>query len=283
MHDIILTLSCPDKSGIVAAVSTLIAQYQGSIIEANQHSEHDSQHFFMRVELRFPGSDSELNQFQSQFSEISKRFDMQASIHPAHHKKRLVVLVSKHDHCLVDILYRWRNGELRADIPCVISNHEDLRPYVEWHNIPYYYIPVSAENRDQAFSEISALYEKYEGDIMVLARYMQILPPDFCRHHSGKIINIHHSFLPSFSGAKPYHQAHEKGVKLIGATCHYVTEVLDAGPIVEQDVIRVGHHHSVDDMARLGRDVERQVLARGLRYHLEDRIFLHQNKTIVFE
>src|SRR5205085_2343377 len=186
------------------------------------------------------------------------------------------------DHCLSDLLYRWRNQEFDFDIACVISNHADLRSFVEFHQIPYFHVPVTPDTREAAFAETEKLIVKHRADTTVLARYMQILPEWMCERFAGKIINIHHSFLPSFSGGKPYHQAYERGVKLIGATCHYVTTDLDAGPIIDQDVIRVDHSDSVEDMMRLGRDVEKTVLARGLRYHVQDRVLVHQNKTVVF-
>ena len=196
-------------------------------------------------------------------------------------KKRLVILVSQQDHCLNDLLHRWRSGELRVDIPCVISNHQDLRSFVEWHGISYIHIDTQ-ENKATAFDRIAALFVQNNGDCMVLARFMQILPPALCQKFPGRIINIHHSFLPSFAGARPYHQAYQRGVKLIGATCHYVTDELDAGPIIEQDTMRIDHSDTVDDLVRYGRDIERTVLSRGLRYHIEDRVLVCGNKTIVF-
>jgi formyltetrahydrofolate deformylase len=224
-----------------------------------------------------------LDGFCKQFAETAERFQMQWQVSDTGRNKRVVVLVSRLDHCLNELLYRWRSKDCGFDIVCVISNHEELRGYVEWHGIPYYHIPVSAGTRDEAFTRVLGLYEQHQGDVMVLARYMQILPPGLCAQLRGRIINIHHSFLPSFVGAKPYHRAAERGVKLIGATCHYVTEELDAGPIIEQDVVRVDHADTVDDMVRLGRDIEKLVLARGLRYHVQDRVLLHRQKTIVFD
>lgn len=200
-------------------------------------------------------------------------------------KKRLVVLVSKQDHCLNDLLHRWRSGELLVDIPCVISNHDDLRSFVEWHGIPFVHLDMSASNaaaKTATFDKIAALYKQHRGDCMVLARFMQIIPASLCQQYPGQIINIHHSFLPSFVGAKPYHQAYQRGVKLIGATCHYVTEALDEGPIIEQDTVRIDHGDTVGDLVRYGKDIEKSVLARGLRYHVEDRVLICGNKTIVF-
>jgi formyltetrahydrofolate deformylase len=191
-------------------------------------------------------------------------------------------MASREAHCLADLLYRYHEGELDCEIPCVISNHDDLRSMVEWHNIPFYHVPVDKENKQPHFEEVSRLIREHSAETVVLARYMQILPSDICAEYAHRIINIHHSFLPSFAGAKPYHQAHERGVKLIGATCHYVTEELDAGPIIDQDVVRISHRDLPEDMVRLGRDVEKTVLSRGLRWHLEDKILVQGNKTVVF-
>ena len=190
--------------------------------------------------------------------------------------------VSKQEHCLYDLLARWKGGELNVDIPCVISNHETLRGFVEWHGIPFHHVPVTPDTKPAAYAGIKRRFEEERGDVMVLARYMQILSPELCAAFAGRIINIHHSFLPSFAGAKPYHQAYQRGVKLIGATCHYVTAELDQGPIIEQDVIRVDHSDSPDDLVRYGKDIEKAVLARGLRFHIEDRVLVDGIKTIVF-
>lgn len=224
----------------------------------------------------------EIAELRDRFSPIAASFQMSWNITDSAVKKRVVILVSKLDHCLYDLLARWRSGELAIEIPAVISNHETLRSLVEWHGIPYIYIPVTAATKAVAYAKIAHLFTELHGDTMVLARYMQILSSDLCDRYPGQILNIHHSFLPSFVGAKPYHQAYERGVKLIGATCHYVTTELDAGPIIEQDVIRIDHSDSVEDLVRYGRDIEKNVLARGLRYHVEDRVLLHGNKTVVF-
>jgi formyltetrahydrofolate deformylase len=197
-------------------------------------------------------------------------------------KKRIVVLVSKQEHCLYDLLARWQSKELDVEIPCVISNHETFRGFVEWHGIPFHHVPAGPDNKREANAEIARLFEQAQGDVMVLARYMQVLPPELCEKYPGRIINIHHSFLPSFVGAKPYHQAYLRGVKLIGATCHYVTAELDAGPIIEQDTVRIDHGDTVEDLVRYGKDIEKAVLARGLRYHVEDRVLLNGNRTVVF-
>ena len=277
-----LIVSCPDRVGIVAAVSGFLAEHGGWITEASQHADATTGWFFMRYEIRADSLPFDLEGFQQAFAPIGERFGMDWRITDAARPKRVVLMASTLDHCLADLLHRWRSRDLQFDIPCVIANHESLREFVEWHGIPYHYVPVPKEDKQAAFAEVSALVDRYTADAVVLARYMQILPPDLCARYAGRVINIHHSFLPSFVGARPYHKAFERGVKLIGATCHYVTEELDAGPIIEQDVIRVSHDDSVEDLIRLGRDVEKAVLARGLRYHLEDRVLIHGNKTVVF-
>ena len=276
-----LTLSCPDRVGIVAAVSGFFAQHGGWIVEASYHADTQSSRFFMRQEILADSLPFDAVALRAHFAVIADAFAMEWQLSDSSQNKRLVLLVSKQDHCLNDLLHRWRSGELQVDISCVISNHEDLRGFVEWHGIPYHYVPML--NKVEAFNNIAELFESYLGDTLVLARYMQILPPDFCRRYAGRMINIHHSFLPSFAGAKPYHQAFERGVKLIGATCHYVTAELDDGPIIEQDTVRIDHGDSVEDMVRYGRDIEKTVLARGLRYHVEDRVLICGNKTVVFK
>lgn len=280
-----LTISCPDRAGIIAAVSGFIARHGGFIVEASYHTEQDAQRFFMRQEIRADSLPFDADEFRRRFVTLADEFAMSWQLSDSALKKRLVILVSKQDHCLDDLLHRWRSGELQVDIPCVISNHEDLRSFVEWHGIPFINVGMpgnDATAKTGAFDRIAALFEQHRGDCMVLARFMQILPPALCRSLAGRIINIHHSFLPSFVGAKPYHQAYQRGVKLIGATCHYVTDELDAGPIIEQDTVRIDHGDTVEDLVRYGRDIEKTVLARGLRYHVEDRVLICGNKTIVF-
>lgn len=276
-----LTLSCPDKVGIVAAVSGFFAQHGGWIVEASYHADTQTNRFFMRQEILADSLPFDAKGLHIRFSAVAASFGMEWQLSDSAEKKRLVILVSKQDHCLNDLLHRWRSGELEVDIPCVISNHEDLRSFVEWHGIPYHHVPMT--DKANAFEKVSELFEQYLGDTLVLARFMQILPPELCRRYAGKVINIHHSFLPSFAGAKPYHQAFERGVKLIGATCHYVTEELDDGPIIEQDTVRIDHGDSVEDMVRYGSDIEKTVLARGLRYHVESRVLVYGNKTVVFK
>lgn len=278
-----LVISCPDQIGIVAKVAKFIADHGGTIIEANHHTDSEKGWFFMRHEILASSLKCSLQTFELKFDEIATQFNMKWFLSDSQKPKRIALFASKESHCVADLLHRWHEQELPGEIVCVIANHLDLGDMVSWYQIPFHYLPVTKETKQQAFSKSESIIQRYQVDVIVLARYMQILPPMMCQNYAGSVINIHHSFLPSFVGAKPYHQASERGVKLIGATCHYVTEVLDAGPIIEQDVIRISHTHAVEDMKRLGRDVEKTVLARGLRYHLEDRVLIHGNKTVVFE
>ncbi|PUA17766.1 formyltetrahydrofolate deformylase [Glaciimonas sp. PCH181] len=278
-----LSLSCPDSVGIVAAVSSFVADAGGWITEASHHADEVNKRFFMRQEILADSISYDIDAFRSRFASIAHDFSMHWRIADSAKKKRVVLLVSKQEHCLYDLLARWQSQELDIDIPCVISNHETFRGLVEWHGIPFHHVPVTATNKTEAYAEVARLYDEAQGDVMVLARYMQVLSPELCARYHGQIINIHHSFLPSFIGAKPYHQAFEKGVKLIGATCHYVTEELDQGQIIEQDVNRIDHSDKVEDLVRYGKDIEKAVLARGLRYHLEDRVLVHGKKTVVFK
>ena len=285
-----LSASCPDRVGIVARVATFFAEHKGWILETANHSEPSLDdptgkapgRYFMRIEVKADSLPFMLSELRERFAPIGQELEMDWQISDSAVKKRLVVLVSKQEHCLYDLLARWQSKELNVEIPCVISNHDSFRGFVEWHGIPFHHVPVTADNKARAYTEVQRIFDEVKGDCMVLARYMQILSPELCRNNPGRIINIHHSFLPSFVGAKPYHQAYQRGVKLIGATCHYVTEELDQGPIIDQDVIRIDHSDAVADMVRYGKDIEKTVLARGLRYHLEDRVLVHGNKTVVF-
>ncbi|MFZ2290615.1 MAG: formyltetrahydrofolate deformylase [Halopseudomonas yangmingensis] len=277
-----LVIACPDRMGIVAKVSNVLSTYNGWITEANHHSDNLTGWFFMRHEIRADSLPFDLDGFRRVFAPIAEEFGMHWHINDSAVRKKVVLMASKESHCLADLLHRWHSGELDCDIVSVISNHDDLRSMVEWHGIPFYHVPVDPKDKTPAFAEVTRLIEEQQADCVVLARYMQILPPQLCQRFAHRIINIHHSFLPSFVGARPYHQAAQRGVKLIGATCHYVTEELDAGPIIEQDVARISHRQNVEDMVRLGKDVEKMVLSRGLRYHLEDRVLVHDNKTVVF-
>ncbi|MGE5386176.1 MAG: formyltetrahydrofolate deformylase [Betaproteobacteria bacterium] len=278
-----LSASCPDQVGIIARVSGFIAAHGGWILESSYHADAVTGQYFMRIEIKADSLPFPAAEFCERFRvEVGEPLQMRWRMSDSAVKKRVVVLVSQQEHCLYDLLARWQAKELDIEIPCVISNHETFRGFVEWHGIPFHHIPVKPDNKAAAYTEIRRIFEEARSDCMVLARYMQILSPELCEALRGRIINIHHSFLPSFAGAKPYHQAYERGVKLIGATCHYVTPELDAGPIIEQDVIRIDHSDSPEDMVRYGKDIEKTVLARGLRYHLEDRVLTHGNKTVVF-
>ncbi len=278
-----LTASCPDQVGIIARVSGFVAEHGGWILESSFHADSLTGRYFMRLEIKASSLPFLLAELRERFrTAVAEPLSMSWQINDSAVKKRLVVLVSKQEHCLYDLLARWQAKELDIEIPCIVSNHDTFRGFVEWHGIPFHHVPVTPDNKQAAYAEVKRIFEDVRGDCMVLARYMQILSPELCAAYPGRIINIHHSFLPSFVGAKPYHQAYERGVKLIGATCHYVTEELDQGPIIEQDVIRIDHSDSIEDMVRYGKDIEKTVLARGLRYHLEDRVLVHGNKTVVF-
>ncbi len=275
--------SCPDRVGIVARVSQFVAEQGGWLTEANYHSDADSNWFFMRNEIAAESLGMKADAVREAFRPIAEEYGMEWELVDSARRRRVVIMASRASHCIADLLHRWHSGELYCDIPCVISNHENLRSMVEWHGIPFEHVQVDPNNKAPAHEKVQSLAAAYEADCIVLARYMQIIPPEFCRAYAGRMINIHHSFLPSFVGANPYQKAYDRGVKLIGATSHYVTEQLDEGPIIEQDVIRVSHRHSKDDLVRLGKDVEKSVLARALRNHLEDRVLVHGNKTVVFD
>lgn len=279
----ILTLSCPDQVGIVARVAGFLADAGGWIVEASNHADRQECRFFLRHVVLADSLPVGIEELRERFQPLAESMRMSWRITDTAERKRLVILVSRQDHCLYDLLGRWKSGELDTEIPCIVSNHESLRAVVEWHGIPFRHVPVPAEDRAAGFARLRETVDAAQPDAIVLARYMQILPPGLCDAWFGRAINIHHSFLPSFAGARAYHQAHARGVKLIGATCHYVTGDLDAGPIIEQDVRRVDHGDTVDDLVRYGRDIERTVLARGLRFHLEDRVLLHGNRTVVFD
>ncbi|MEI6221836.1 MAG: formyltetrahydrofolate deformylase [bacterium] len=278
-----LTISCVDKQGIVAAVANFIAEQKGNIIYSAQHStDHLQGKFFMRMLFDPSACGVSLDEVQNAFLPIAQQFSMEFSLHPTSKKKRVAIMVSKYDHCLVDLLWRWESKELDIEIPMIISNHEDLRFLAERYGVPYHYFPISKDNKEEMEEKMLSLLEG-QVDLIVLARYMRILGQRFIDSYPKKIINIHHSFLPAFIGANPYERAFTRGVKLIGATAHYATLDLDEGPIIFQDVTRVSHEHSVDDLIRKGRDIERQVLAQAVRWHVEDRVFVEGNKTVVFE
>ncbi|WFS63546.1 formyltetrahydrofolate deformylase [Pseudodesulfovibrio thermohalotolerans] len=281
-----LLITCPDQPGIVAAVSGFLHSKNANIIHSDQHStDPEGGRFFMRNEFFLPGLDMDgLDGLRREFAEkVAGNFIMDWSLNPVWVPKRMVILCSKVDHALMELLWRWKRGELDAEVSMVISNHPTLQREVENFGVPFHHVPVGPSLRDKVTAE-DAMIELMNGqtDLIVLARYMQILTSDFVSRYPNQIINIHHSFLPAFVGADPYRRAYERGVKLIGATAHYVTEKLDEGPIIEQDVIRVTHSHTVDDLKRLGGDIERQVLSRAVKWHLEDRVIVDGNKTIVF-
>ncbi|GED31049.1 MULTISPECIES: formyltetrahydrofolate deformylase [Brevibacillus] len=276
-----MLISCPDRPGIVAAISHFLFQQGANIVQSDQYTtDPESGRFFMRIEFELSNLEERCEVIKAAFSPIAKNFEMEFSLVQASKRKKVAIFVSKEDHCLLELLWRWNSGELYADISVVISNHPDMRETVESFGIPYHCIPVTKENKPEA--EIAQIAAAEGADLIVLARYMQILSPRFLEDYAMRIINIHHSFLPAFVGAKPYEQAYRRGVKLIGATAHYVTEELDAGPIIEQDVQRVTHQEDVETLKQLGRQVERTVLARAVGWHLEDRVLVYGNKTIVF-
>ena len=278
-----LVTSCPDQVGIVAAVSQFISEQQGWLLESNYFADPETKQFFMRNEIKKDSLDVSLEEFRNAFVMVAEKYSMHWYLRDTSQRQKVVLLASHASHCLADILHRWHSEELDCEISCVISNHENLRSMVEWYEIPFYFVPVEKSNKCPAFNEMANIIDQHEADTIVLARFMQIIPSDMCEKYMGRMINIHHSFLPSFIGANPYQKAYERGVKLIGATSHYVTGDLDEGPIIEQDVIRVGHRHHKEDLVRLGRDVEKAVLARALRNHLEDRVLIHGHKTVVFD
>jgi formyltetrahydrofolate deformylase len=278
----ILLISCPDRKGEVATIADFVYRHNGNILHADEHADEESGLFLMRVEFDPRDFNIDLADFGKHFSPVAETFHMKWRLAQSSRRQRMIILVSKYDHCLVDLLYRHRSGELACDIPLIISNHADNQAIADFYKIPYAIVPVTKDNKSQAEANIQALIDGQKPDFMVLARYMQILSNEFVNRYPQRIINIHHSFLPAFVGARPYHQAFERGVKLIGATSHYVTEVLDDGPIIEQDVVRVSHRDTVEDLIRKGRDLEKVVLSRAVRWHVENRVLLYGNKTVVF-
>ena len=275
-----LTLTCPNKPGIVATVSTYIFQAGGDIEEAQQFDDKASKRFFMRVSFSCP---TDGNTLKSGFQEIAKRFELTWDLRAVKDLKRVLIMASKLDHCLVDLLYRWRIGELPMIICGIVSNHpREVYASIDFADIPFYHLPVTAETKPAQEAKLLEIIAENKVDMVILARYMQILSDDLSTKLSGRCINVHHSFLPSFKGAKPYHQAHARGIKLIGATAHFVTSDLDEGPIIEQDVTRVTHGDTPDDLVRKGRDLERTVLSRALRYYLHDRVLINGATSVVF-
>ena len=279
----LLLLSCPDKIGLVSRISHFIFERGGNILDLDEHVEADGKHFSLRVAWdmqNFSISPADLN---DAFTPLAREFNAQWNISFLEKRQRIAIFVSRHDHCLQEILWRHSMGEYAVEIPLIISNHPDLKPLAEHHCIPFHVFPISADNKQQQEAEELELLKKHRIDTVILARYMQILSPQFVQEYPVNIINIHHSFLPAFIGGDPYKQAHQRGVKIIGATSHYVTEDLDTGPIIEQDVIQISHRDTVDDLKRKGRDLERLVLARALQFHTEYRVLVCGQKTIVFQ
>lgn len=277
-----MLISCPDGPGIVAAVSRFLHEHGANIVQSDQYTMNpEGGMFFMRVEFDLEALDDRLTALRADFDKVAAGFKMQWNIHQLSRKKKLAIFVSREDHCLVELLWQWQAGELDAEISMVVSNHPDMREYVESFGIPYHHIPVTPDTKREAEQQQLDIVNG-KVDLIILARYMQIVSPALIEPYRNRLINIHHSFLPAFVGGKPYAQAYDRGVKIIGATAHYVTEELDGGPIIEQDVQRVSHRDDVAELKRIGRTIERVVLARAVKWHIEDRILVHQNKTVVF-
>ena len=279
----ILKLQCPDQVGIVAKVSEIIAKYKGWIVAASQYADEKAQQFFMRVEIRKNSLSCTPEEFKAALEALAKPFHMVWNLVDMDVKKRTVIFASKDYHCLSDLLARYVSKDLEMNLVAIIANHPDHQALVEAHGVPYHYVPFVAGDNAATFATITQLLKTLTPDLIILARFMRILPEAVCQQYVGKIINIHHSFLPAFVGANPYERAIDAGVKMIGATCHYVTAELDQGPIIEQDVIRIHHHHTLNQVKQLSKDIEKITLAKGVRYHLEERIMIDQNKTLIFD
>lgn len=277
-----LLVCCPDRKGLVAALAQVLYGHGANILDADQHTDPVAGQFFQRIRFDMTELHTDRRSLETAIAEVANRFSMSWHISDGTQRYRTAIFVSKYDHCLYDLLLRQRAGELSTEIPLIISNHPDLRPVAEQFEIPFHHLPITNETKPDQEREALALLAKERIDLVVLARYMQILSDDFLRAFEGQVINIHHSFLPAFMGSKPYHRAFQRGVKLIGATAHYATADLDEGPIIEQDVVRCSHRDAVEDLVRKGRDLEKVVLARAVRWHLDDRILVYDNKTVVF-
>ncbi len=278
-----LLITCPDTKGIVAAIAQFLYAHNANILHADQHQDAENNLFLMRVEWDFSQFNLPETDFEQAFAPIAERFAMRWQLKLSEHKTRMAIMVSQYDHCLVDLLHRHHSGELACEIPLIISNHRDTEKLANFYGIDFHYLPMTKETKEAVEAQQFALFDQYQVDLIVLARYMQILSPAFVARYPQRIINIHHSFLPAFIGARPYHRAFERGVKLIGATSHYVTEVLDEGPIIEQDIARISHRDQVEDLIQKGRDLERVVLSKAVRWHIEHRILLYANKTVIFD
>jgi formyltetrahydrofolate deformylase len=285
----VLLIDCPDRRGLVSRVSTMLYHHGANILHADQHQDHELGLFFMRVEWALsdggPSSSHsfDLAAFEAEFAPLAAELGMRWQLTSGERRPRIALFCSQYLHCMADLLYRWRTGELECEIPLIVSNHREVAELAAFYGIPFEHVPVTATTRDEAERRQLELLSRHEIELVVLARYMQILSPGFIARYPSAIINVHHSFLPAFTGAKPYHAAHARGVKLIGATSHYVTEALDDGPIIEQDVARVSHRDQVEDLVARGRDLERMVLSRAVRWHLDRRILCYGNKTVVFD
>lgn len=283
-HQYVLTVSCPEANGIVRAVSDFLYQRGATISEAAQHRDPVIDRFFMRVEFEELEVDlPSVEKLDEDFAALARQFDMQWEFFDLRHKPRLLLAVSRYGHCLVDVLHRWSSGVLPAEVVGVVSNHDDMRDITEWYGLPYYHLPVTADTKAEQESQILDVIDKQRVDVLALARYMQILSPTLCEAMAGRAINIHHSFLPGFKGANPYRQAYMRGVKIIGATAHYVTTDLDEGPIIEQSVERIDHNFDIEELVQIGRDAECAAFARALKWHCEHRIIINGNKTVVFK
>ena len=288
----VLLIDCPDQKGLVARVSSLLYRHGANILHADQHQDHELGLFFMRVEWGLGPADGSLSSaaekfdlaaFEAEFATLARELGMRWQLTSGERRPRIALFCSQYLHCMADLLYRWRAGELECEIPVILSNHREVETLAAFYGVPFEHIPMTAETLAGAEARQIELLASHEIDLVVLARYMQILSPGFIARYPAAIINVHHSFLPAFTGAKPYHAAHQRGVKLIGATSHYVTEALDDGPIIEQDVARVSHRDQVEDLVARGRDLERLVLSRAVRWHLDRRILCYGNKTVVFD
>jgi formyltetrahydrofolate deformylase len=279
----VLLVSCPDRAGIVAAVAAFVADHGGNVVDLQQHTDHTDGAFFQRVELELDGVDLARDEIAAAFAPVAERFDMRWSLRFTDERPRVALLASKEPHCLHDLLNRWRTGELAIDVELVASNHPDHAEVASWYGVPYAHLPIVDGDKLAQEAELQRRLDEHRIGLVVLARYMQVLSPGFCARWPERIVNIHHSFLPAFQGARPYHQAHERGVKVIGVTAHYATAELDDGPIIDQDVLRVSHRDDVDDLRRKGRDLEVAVLARAVRAHVEHKVLVYGRRTVVFE
>ena len=282
-HTAVLLISCPDQKGLVAAIADFLLRHNANILHADQHQDAELKLFLMRVEWDMSGFNLNLDKFSAAFTPIANQFDMQWRLAESARKPRMAIFVSKFDHCLADLLYRYQSGELHCELPIILSNHEDTRWLADAYHIPFQHLEVQKDAKHEAEQLQLAILRDQAIDFIVLARYMQVLSPEFIRHYPNRIINIHHSFLPAFNGAKPYHRAFKRGVKLIGATAHYITEVLDDGPIIEQDVARISHRDNLDDLIHKGADLEKLVLSHAVKWHLDNRVLVYANKTVVFD